>query len=684
MAITSGQLLAHYRIGNKIGAGGMGEVWEAVDTSLDRAVAIKVLPDAVARDTERLARFEREARLLASLNHPGIAAVYGLHEAHGTRFLAMELVPGEDLAERLKRGPLPTEAALRIALQVAEALEAAHEHGVIHRDLKPANVRIMPDGRVKVLDFGLAKAFDATAPARSSDLSHSPTLTSAHTVDGVILGTAGYMSPEQAAGQPTDKRADIWSFGVLLHEMLTGARLFHGETVSHTLADVLRASIDWDKLPASVPSSVRRLLKRCLDRDLKRRLRDIGEARVRIEDILSGVADADSKAAAASASVPARGRAWGWIVAALAILAAGISIALQLGGTAPAPRQVRRFSLKIPTNTSATRTDGRAIAVSPDGRLVVSRGSMGNDDLLYLRDVDSFDTRPLSGTNGALEPVFSPDGRWLAYRTSRGLHKISLAGGAPTPLGALPASSLGLTWSRDGFLYYGAHGQIWRIPEKGGEGEIVTKKEETAKVSAFRNPHALPSGKALLLDQAGDRLLALDPASGRIKDLGLEGSCPLYVPTGHLLFVRGDQVQAVGFDADGLEPIGNPIPILDRVSVENDIMQLDLSAEGTLVYLPRRPGERHQLVLVDRTGLVAPLLGAELPSSVIRDPRFSPDGKRVAVQSEAKLWLIDLASQTPTLIAESGFYPVWGADGGRSSTPALAAGHSISTGGASI
>jgi len=429
--LTAGQELLHYRLVEPIGEGGMGVVWKAVDTSLDREVAIKVLPEAVAGNSERLARFDREARLLASLNHPHIAGVFGLHEAGGVRFLAMEYVPGEDLAARLERGPLPTAEALRIACEVAEGLEAAHERGIVHRDLKPANVRLAADGKAKVLDFGLAKGLDV-APS-SGDIARSPTLTAAGTVAGLILGTAAYMSPEQAAGQTTDRRCDIWSFGVMLHEMLTGRRMFAAETVSHTLADVLRAPIEVGDLPAGTPPGVRRLIERCLVRDRHRRLRDIGEARIALEDALADphATDAPAETPSAPAPVPRHASVLPWAVAAAALGLAAASFLLNRGGAPAAEPETLRFSIEMPNDSGLRQGDGAQITISPDGRSIVTTGGRGAKQGLYVRSLDRFEPRMVEGTEGGSRPNFSPDGAG-----SRPLRTASP--GAPTATSTTP------------------------------------------------------------------------------------------------------------------------------------------------------------------------------------------------------------------------------------------------------
>lgn len=662
MPLTAGEPLLHYRLVEPIGEGGMGVVWRAVDTSLDREVAIKVLPEAVAGDAERLARFEREARLLAALNHPHVAAVYGLHEARGVRFLAMELVAGEDLAKRLEKGPLPRTEALRIAREVAEGLEAAHERGIVHRDLKPGNVRLDADGRAKILDFGLAKGLDA-APA-SGDIARSPTLTSAGTVAGLILGTAAYMAPEQAAGQAVDRRCDIWSFGVLLHEMLTGRRLFAGETVSHTLADVLRAPIDLADLPSDTPAAVRRLLERCLVRDRQRRLRDIGEARIALEDALAEptAGAAPAAAALAPAASPSRRSRLPWIVAAAALVLAAAALFWSRGGAAPAPERTLRFSIEMPNEAGRRQGDGVHIAISPDGRSIVTAGGLGAEQGLHLRSLDRFESRKLEGTSGARRPVFSPDGAWIAFMVGADLRKIRVSGGPATDLGRLTASPSGLSWGADGFLYFSQQGKLHRISAEGGEVEVL----DPGSTVRLAFPSLLPGGRALLcgtpqVSTRTGRLMVFDLASREAKDLGLDGSDATYLPTGHLLFGQGNDLYVAPFDLGKLEITGAPLPALPGVWVDQGEMQLAVSQAGTVAYLPAGPaGAVHQLMSVTLDGKVEPLVSADLPFRSLSDPRFSHDGRRLMLAAdESALWMVDLDTQTPTLMSESGFYPYW-------------------------
>jgi len=668
------QTLAHYTITAKLGEGGMGEVYRASDSRLGREVAIKLLPPALASDPERMARFEREARILAALDHPGIASIFGLEEAEGRQLLIMQLVEGETLDERVGRARVEANEAIAIAAQIAEALESAHEKGIIHRDLKPANVKVTPDGQVKLLDFGLARALE-TAPegADGQDPTHSPTLTSAHTVAGVILGTAAYMSPEQAAGQTLDRRCDIWSFGVVLFEMLSGQRLFQGETVSHTLADVLRAELDWSLLPDDLPRAVRGLLERCLDRDSKRRLRDIGEARVLLRDVLDDPAKYKDdrsapagEAAAVAVASPARGRRLPWVVAALALVLAVAGFAPRLFEPDPPPQSPRRFTIKSPHGGNFRVGDSSSIALTPDGLALVSRGFSGTEDLLYLRPFGELEARPINGTNNSTQPFFSPDGKWVGFISTRGLWKVNLLGGTPVKIGDFRTIAQGASWSEDGHVYYATSGSIMRVPASGGEGEIVAEPDEEAGERGLARPFALPGGGGIVFDaRRGDRgthsLQALDIASGVRRDLDIQGSNPIYVRTGHLIFQQQESVFAVPFDPRELELRGDPVPIPEQVRSELFSMHASVANNGTLAYLPARE-VIPKLVMVDRTGGSRPLVTTELPFKGVSDPRFSPDGRRLVVSSNG-IWIIDIDSGIPTLVSEDGFYPVWSPDG---------------------
>jgi serine/threonine-protein kinase len=669
-----GETLSNFRITAKLGEGGMGEVYRAQDTKLGREVAIKVLPPALAGDPERMTRFEREARILAALDHPGIASIYGLEEADGRQILVMQLVEGDTLDERMTRGALSLTETLSIAVPIAEALEAAHERGIIHRDLKPANIKVGSDGKVTLLDFGLARALESGPQGNAQDPMQSPTLTSAGTAVGMILGTAAYMSPEQAAAQPVDRRCDIWSFGVVVFEMLSGRRLFQGETVSHTLADVLRADLDWSLLPDDLPRAVRRLLERCLDRDPKRRLRDIGEARVVLGDVRDHPARfaAETEAPTAAVGIPAAASRPGparfvpWAVAAVATVLAVMGFLPRLFEKEAPPPSPRRFTIKSPHGGNFRVGDDNAIAISPDGMLLVSRGFSGNEDLLYLRPLGESEARPVTGTNNSTQPFFSPDGKWLGFISTRGLWKVNLLGGAPVKIGDFKTLAAGATWSDDGNVYYSTSGAILRVPASGGDAETIAEPDEAAGERALRQPSALPGSRGLVFDaRKGDRgtheLQVLDLSNGDRKSLGLQGSSPLYVKTGHLLYQQQEAVFAVPFDVDALELRGEPVPVPEKIRTELYTMHVAVSDEGTLAYLPARD-DVPKLVLVDRQGVSRPLVTTELPFKGISDPRFSPDGKRLVLTANG-IWIVDLETGIPTLVSEDGFYPVWSPDG---------------------
>jgi len=448
-----GTTLSHYRITEKLGAGGMGVVYRAEDTNLNRQVAIKVLPDIFSGDPERLARFEREAKLLASLNHPNIATIYGLEQADGKRFLAMELVEGETLAQRIAKGPLPVDEALDVCRQIAEGLDAAHEKGVIHRDLKPANVKITPEGKVKVLDFGLAKAFQGEIAA--ADASHSPTLTDQMTRPGVILGTAAYMSPEQAKGKTVDKRTDIWAFGCVLYECLTGKRAFEGETVTETLASILKGEPDWNLIPAILPVTVRRMLSRCLQKDPRKRLGAISDARLEIEDALAAPMTVDGNAGLLAP--PAVN--WGlgkliWLAMAMVALTASLFLGKFLGAPNNTQSMVRRFSISIPPQQALVDTGGVPVQITADGSAIIYTGRGPKGSQLYFRRLDQLEGKPIPGTENAVGPKISPSGEWIAFAapdtktaTHRNIMKVALNGGAPVFL--CSTSWVGMCWGSE-------------------------------------------------------------------------------------------------------------------------------------------------------------------------------------------------------------------------------------------
>ncbi|MFQ5817680.1 MAG: protein kinase [Terriglobia bacterium] len=710
MPLSPGAQLGHYHIAEKIGAGGMGEVYRAHDTKLARDVALKVLPEAFAHDAERMARFEREARLLASLNHPHIAAIYGLEESGGTRFLVLELVAGPTLAERLTSGFLAIEEALGTCRQIAEALEAAHEKGIIHRDLKPGNVKVTPAGMVKVLDFGLAKAFAGEAAA---DISHSPTLSEVATRAGVILGTAAYMSPEQARGKPLDKRTDVWAFGCLLYETLTARQAFSGETISDTIAAILKSEPEWRALPANTPPNIQLLLRRCLQKDPNRRLHDIADARIEIDEALT--APATPSPAAATPTI-ARPRPPLWrraiplqlaaLIAVLTAIAAGLAIWSLTRPIPPAPRPLTRFAISLPAiDRLGANGPGRVVVISPDATRIVYSGIQGGGSQLYLRQMDQLDPRPIPGTEGALAPFFSPDSQWVGFFADRKLKKVSVAGGVPLTLCDTGTDPRGATWASNDTIVFAPRGSsgLSRVPAGGGTPQVLTKLNTERGEAAHRWPEFLPGGQAVLFTVMGDRgfevaLVSLETgpdASGR-RILIQGGTYAHYAPTGlprrsaaqtprflrgaksrgHLIYAQPPQVApagallAVPFDLARLEVTGSPAPILEGVAVYGGgASQYSFSRDGALVYAQRAASTANRRLLwVDRQGKSEPL--TEEPRSFWM-PRLSPDGKRLALNLYGAprwdVWVYELARGTLTRLTFEGenFPPVWTPDGQR-------------------
>jgi Tol biopolymer transport system component len=656
-SIGPGQTLTHFRLVEKIGEGGMGVVWRAVDTRLDREVAIKILPGELAQDPERSARFAREARLLASLNHENIAAIHGFDEAGGVSVLVMELVEGEDLRQRLARGALPVEEALDMAAQVARALECAHESGVIHRDLKPGNVKRTPEGKVSVLDFGLAKALESGGPG-AGDPSDSPTITSTGTRAGVILGTASYMSPEQARGRPLDKRTDIWSFGCLLFECLTGRQAFEGETTSDTLASILKTEPDWELLPGATPPRVRELLRRCLEKDARNRLRDIGDARLE----LGAGAAADSGVTgptlphppAAGPATKRRGLAPLLAAALLAGAVLGIAgwIAATQSRTATGGGEgVARLAVSVPRDWTPTGF----LKVSPDGRTLVyaaNPADAGNvrAPRLFLRRLDDAEPAPVQGTENAGGFCLSPDGRWLVFvaplstdSPDRGLFKVPLDGSAP-PLRLAVMSrdwrqELVWTAADEIVLITDPPATVIRIPAEGGAAAPPVAVKPVDFDGMFILTAALPDGQHLLGTSPhwGERrwhrrAALLDLNSGEARLLLEDANHPRWSPTGHLLATRHDSLLAVPFDQQRLEVTGGPVAITDglRTADSYDGAWFDLSETGTLVHLPGgNPGEKRRLHLVSADGSVEPW--SEKPRAFYGGLNVAPGGRRFSV-----------------------------------------------------
>jgi predicted Ser/Thr protein kinase len=655
----SGTRIGAYEILSALGAGGMGQVYRARDTKLDRVVAIKVLPDTVVHSHDRLARFAREAKVLASLNHPNIAQIYGLEE----NALVMELVAGSTLSV-----PQPLETALDYARQIAEALEAAHEKGITHRDLKPGNIMVTPEGVVKVLDFGLA-----SVPSRdgAGDPQSSPTTVAAPTEAGIIMGTAAYMSPEQAAGKAVDKRSDIWSFGVVLYEMLSGRQLFAGETVSHTLADVLRGPIDI--ADAKAPRPIAELLKRCLDRDLKTRLQAIGEARIAITRYL-----ADPKSGTGIPSEQA-GTNFRWVP--WAMLATVLAFIASLGwyrATRPAPpKQLMR--LVVDLGPEAVRGRRSTMVLSPDGRRIVFTGrAAGGGTQLFTRMMDQAEAVPIPGTLGAagqlgapLEPFFSPDGEWVGFFADGMLKKVEVNGGTVVTLGPTLVP-FGASWGDDGNIVIGTFKGLQRFRAGGGAAQLVA-----TGFALF--PDVLPGGQSVLFDRWRFGLAvgieALQFSTGQTKALIPNGYEPLYLPTsrdtGHLVYLQDGTLFAVAFDPRRLEIRGTPVPLLQDVSPGFDLgegaAQITSSGNGTLAYLPSLDLETYPVLWLDAAGKTTPLI--QQPDAY-DTPRLSPDGKRLAYtlrgqSGKTDVWVYDLERQTPAQLTFTG--PgrgelVWAAD----------------------
>jgi serine/threonine-protein kinase len=687
VALEAGQKLLHYRLLEKIGEGGMGVVWKALDTDLDREVAIKVLPEAFAEDGERLARLEQEARLLASLNHPNIAAIYGLHTRpeDGLRFLAMEFVQGENLERRLARGALDPQRAIAIALQIAAALEVAHENGIVHRDLKPANICFgtdrgmsrtggFEDGSVRVLDFGLAKALDG-GPEKRRDLTQSPTLTGMGTEAGVILGTASYMSPEQARGQGCDRRGDIWSFGVVLYEMLTGERLFDGETLSDTLADILRHEVDFDALPAGTPLQVRRLLSRCLNKDVSQRLQAIGDARIELQEALTSpeyrVAGSDLGERRSDRRF--RGR----LIAGLGALSIVATLAALWGWLRPAEtaRGPKQFTIPLPPGEELQA----APSISRDGTQLAYVSRRGVEpSRLYVRPLDAFDAQAVPGTDNANMPFFSPDGRAVGFFADGFLKTVELSGGSPRVLAPAP-SPFGGTWTEDDYIIFTKtiNSGLLRIPADGGPVQTLTTPDLGAKGYAHVWPRALrggtrvaftvwsgsdASGGTALFDLETDSwsFLMKDSGGGMIIDSG-------YLLTPWNLEVEHDlaAVRAAPLSLDGTSTLAETATVLEGVySVPwRDEAWMSVSANGTLAYVPGTVADR-QLVWVLPDGSMEPAVEIR---AVHDNLALSLDDSRAVVKNGGHLWVYDLEGGTRLRLTSEEFNggPVWDPAGNR-------------------
>jgi len=685
-SLATGTRIGAYEVLAKIGEGGMGIVYRARDMKLQREVALKVLPEAVALDPDRVARLRREAQVLASLNHPNIASIHGFEDSGDVHALVLELVDGPTLADRIAEGPIPLDEALPIARQIAEALEAAHEQGIIHRDLKPANIKLRPDGTVKVLDFGLAKALEpaGTTQQAAGHASLSPTITSPAMVTGigVLLGTAAYMSPEQAKGRQADKRSDIWAFGAVLYEMLSGKRAFAGDDVSDTLIAVLRDDPDWSALPVKTPPRIRQVIRVCLQRNPKQRAQAIGDVRLALE----GAFESSAPQAAASDAVP-QWRRIAALVTGAALSAVAVGAATWYVTRPAAPRVTRTTITTDAASALFISGNSRDAAVTPDGSRVVYRG---NGQIL-VRALDQLDPITLVRGVNAQNLFTSPDGQWVGFFENGALKKIAITGGPPVTVSPSDGTGArGATWSDDGTIIFATSSNatgLQRVSAAGGAPTVLTKPNRDKGEGDHMWPEFLPGDRAGLftitpvggiVDNSqgtavagagvadSSQIAVLDLRSGTQKVLVRAGSDAHYVPSGHLVYSVGGMLRAVGFDLDRLEVKGAAVPVVSElVSTGTGAADFDIAANGTLVYLPGRlPASqgRRTLVWVDRQGREMPL---KIPERAYIYPRLSPDGTRVALSiydQQVDIWVWDLARETLTRMTfnpGADVYPAW-------------------------
>jgi serine/threonine protein kinase/Tol biopolymer transport system component len=657
MPLSLGTRLGVYEVTAKIGEGGMGEVYQARDTKLDRDVALKVLPEAFTSDPDRLGRFEREAKVLASLNHPNIGTIYGLEEAGEVRALVLELIEGPTLADRIAQGAIPVEEALPIAKQIAEALEAAHEQGVIHRDLKPANIKVREDGTVKVLDFGLAKAMQPEAGDRNMSLSPTISLTAAATQMGMVIGTAAYMAPEQASGKAVDKRADVWAFGVVFYEMLAGVRPFVGDDVSKTLAHVIAIDPDWSALPENARPVLRTFVRGCLEKNPKQRVHDVADVRLAME----GAFDTPVSAGAEPVATP-QVPVWRRPLS-IAIVVAVVAAIASLAGwniRPTAPQLVTTFSYGLPSNHVLRQANRPVLAVSPDGR----QFAYNTLDGLYLRSMDALDARLLPGTQELLaSPAFSPDGQSVVYFSGpdRQLKRVAISGGSPVALVALTAPPASVSWTTDGTIFFATDEGILRVSANGGAPELVIPVGER---EALDSPQLLPDGDSLLFTVGDGRSgfagrwteaqIVVESLTTGVRTPLLPGSDARYVSTGHLVYALADGLFGVAFDADSLTVVGGSVSLVQGVARAGLAASANygVSDDGTLVYLAAGAAAGSSLVWVDRTGSVD--LIETVPRNLYETPRLSPDGDRLLVIASGDAWVYDLASGRESPVTTDG------------------------------
>jgi eukaryotic-like serine/threonine-protein kinase len=659
----------------------MGEVYRARDAKLKRDVAIKALPEGFSRDHDRIARFQREAEVLASLNHSNIASIYDLQEANESRFLIMELVEGETLAERISRGPLLIEEALDIARQICEALEAAHEKGIVHRDLKPGNVKIVPDGKVKVLDFGLAKAYERE-PANAA-VSNSPTISMAATNAGMILGTAAYMSPEQAKGRQVDRRADIFAFGAVLYEMLTGRSAFQGDDVPEILSAVIRAEPDFALLPPNLSPDIHKLLRRCLEKNPSRRWQAAGDLKLELEAaIAEPYRRTEPVAQPGSDPLRAPRRKIAIVVAATAVIASVLTASFAWIALRPAAPRVARFTNVPPgpplANTTAFTND---IAVSPDGRRIVYvSGDTNATQQLYVRSLDELYAKVLPGISNARDPFISPDGNWIGFWDGSNLKKVAINGGPAVSICKLEGNSRGAAWGSDGRILLAtdsAESGLLRVSAAGGTPEIVTKPDPKKEEVDHLFPEILPGGRAVLFTIVTKgpietaQIAVLDLETNQYKVLIQGGSNAHYAASGHIVYGAGGTLRAVAFDLRRLELRGDPVPVVERVIMKTSgAADFAIAQDGALVYVAgdSAGAAANTLVWVDRQGHEEPL---GVPPRAYNYPRISPSGTQVALDirdQENDIWIWDFLRRTLTrLTFDPGLNrgPTWTPDGKR-------------------
>jgi serine/threonine protein kinase/Tol biopolymer transport system component len=679
MPLTSGTKIGSYEIGSLLGVGGMGEVYRSRDSKLGREVALKVLPSSVAADPGRLARFSREAKLLAALNHPNIAAIYGLEDSGGSYALVMELVEGPTLADSIKAGRIPSDEALPIAKQICEAFEYAHDRGIVHRDLKPANVKVTREDTVKVLDFGLAKALENEAT--SADISSSPTMSRLATQAGIILGTAAYMSPEQARGKSVDRRADIWAFGCVLYEMLTGKMAFDGETVSDTLAAVIKENPDWDQLPASTSTRIRVLVQRCLQKDPRQRLQAIGDARIVIDEVLSGAPETGPvvQQIVKAPAVPAWRRFLPWGIAAALALAVLLSLFSLRQASHPSENHLLLLSLSIPSDQKLDTMNGPAFAISPDGsRIAYVTGGPGSGQVyhLYLREMDKRDAMLLEGAGSAASPFFSPDGQWIGFFSEGKLKKISVRGGAPVSLCDVGAYR-GAAWGDNDTIVFPTQytSALYRIPAAGGTAQAATHLNSNRGETTQRWPQFLPDSKTVLFTASSNNnfygnatVAAASLDTGEPKVLVENAYYGRYLPGGYLAYVSQGTLFVAPFDAQALKLTGTAIPVLQGIDADlsNGGVQFAVADNGMAMYSAGGTSNQNlNLVLLDRNHNSTVLLKE---AGDFSSPRFSPDGKKIAFEKGAGgVWVYDIERGTTSAVTTvaAANYPVWTPDGQR-------------------